>query len=266
MATPGDTEEARQNLRDTLTSYYNRVVRANRRYKTAIDSDAIDDTDYSRLEEDREQMKAISSQYEHVFTILAVKTTDASKKKTDEDNLDTFEGEVSSTRRRIKQILTFKDIERTIAKLEYATSNLNTAWDKEPGKDHSVLSADITAYKDELNRLLVAIPMTGTERYRVPAGKAYHAANLILAKIKIPIDTKPYHSDSLTGGFKRPTVNTPKFSGELKDWESFWNAFKISVHNDTTLSQVAKLNHLREAMKDKDLYRRLFRMKKQWPS
>ena len=45
----------------------------------------------------------------------------------------------------------------------------------------------------------------------------------------------------------------------MKEWHTFWTAFKLAIHNATDLDPEIKLSYLKEAMKDKTLQRTLSR-------
>ena len=60
-----------------------------------------------------------------------------------------------------------------------------------------------------------------------------------------------------TSGYKRAPLHVPTFSGEMKEWHTFWTAFKLAIHNATDLDPEIKLSYLKEAMRDKALQRTL---------
>ena len=50
-----------------------------------------------------------------------------------------------------------------------------------------------------------------------------------------------------------PTIEVPKFSGDLLDWSSFWVAFKSTIEDRSELSNNQKLHYLRQAISDPEL-------------
>ncbi|GBN80335.1 hypothetical protein AVEN_65111-1 [Araneus ventricosus] len=42
-----------------------------------------------------------------------------------------------------------------------------------------------------------------------------------------------------------PKLTIPKFNGDSLYWNSFWNSFRVAIHNNTSLSKVEKFNYLR---------------------
>ncbi|GBN48280.1 hypothetical protein AVEN_68211-1 [Araneus ventricosus] len=42
-----------------------------------------------------------------------------------------------------------------------------------------------------------------------------------------------------------PKLTIPKFNGDSLYWNSFWNSFRVAIHDNTSLSKVEKFNYLR---------------------
>ncbi|GBM37677.1 hypothetical protein AVEN_138330-1 [Araneus ventricosus] len=42
-----------------------------------------------------------------------------------------------------------------------------------------------------------------------------------------------------------PKLTIPKFNGDSLYWNSFWNSFRVAIHDSTSLSKVEKFNYLR---------------------
>ena len=50
-----------------------------------------------------------------------------------------------------------------------------------------------------------------------------------------------------------PTIDVPKFTGDILDWSSFWSAFKSTIEDRKELSDTQRLHYLRQAIKDPEL-------------
>lgn len=59
--------------------------------------------------------------------------------------------------------------------------------------------------------------------------------------------------DFLFFSFKLTKLQLPTFSGQVKDWNSFWDRFANVVHNILAILPVIKLFHLLNCIKDKAL-------------
>ena len=52
------------------------------------------------------------------------------------------------------------------------------------------------------------------------------------------------------GGVKLPKLSVPPFDGNVVNWRSFWEQFRVSVHDKPKLSNVEKLAYLKHALND----------------
>ena len=50
-----------------------------------------------------------------------------------------------------------------------------------------------------------------------------------------------------------PTIDVPKFTGDILDWSSFWSAFKSTIEDRKELSDTQRLHYLRQAINDPEL-------------
>lgn len=44
---------------------------------------------------------------------------------------------------------------------------------------------------------------------------------------------------------KLPKLQIPKYNRELRSWETFWNQFDLTIHRNTSLSNISKFRYLR---------------------
>ena len=57
-----------------------------------------------------------------------------------------------------------------------------------------------------------------------------------------PVNHPSSSSEATT---RLPKLNLPTFSGDPLLWQSFWDCFEAAVHNNSSLTDVQKLNYLR---------------------
>ena len=65
-----------------------------------------------------------------------------------------------------------------------------------------------------------------------------------------PVNAAP---PSLDGhGVKLPKLDVPKFDGNIVNWKTFWEQFKVSIHSRSSLSDAKKLVlvYLQHLLKD----------------
>ena len=67
---------------------------------------------------------------------------------------------------------------------------------------------------------------------------------LLQTRVDAPLPT------AVRTGVKLPQLAVPTFDGNITNWRSFWEQFKVSVHDRSTLSPSEKLTYLRHALKD----------------
>ena len=53
-----------------------------------------------------------------------------------------------------------------------------------------------------------------------------------------------------TKGVRLPKLDVPTFNGDILNWRSFWEQFRVSVHDRSNLSNSEKLVYLHHALKD----------------
>ena len=63
-------------------------------------------------------------------------------------------------------------------------------------------------------------------------------------------DSDVSKSTKLHEGVKLPTLEVPKFDGDIICWKMFWEQFNISVHTRANLSNAEKLVYLQHSVKD----------------
>lgn len=51
-------------------------------------------------------------------------------------------------------------------------------------------------------------------------------------------------NNSKTSSVRLPTLEIPSFSGDKLKWSEFWDAFEASIHKNTNISDIEKLNYL----------------------
>ena len=64
----------------------------------------------------------------------------------------------------------------------------------------------------------------------------------------VSVGSSPAASDSK--GVKLPKLDVPTFDGNILNWHSFWEQFRVSVHDRSTLSASEELVYLQHSLKD----------------
>ena len=57
-------------------------------------------------------------------------------------------------------------------------------------------------------------------------------------------------TESAGSGVRLPKIAVPTFDGDILSWRQFWEQFRVSVHDRSTMSNAEKLVYLQHALKD----------------
>ena len=102
--------------------------------------------------------------------------------------------------------------------------------------------------------------MEETHPQRIAADLAMTEYLELTAKVNKPhpsSETKPrLSSETGLGGMKYALHAAPTFSGDQKDYQSFWAEFK-QIHETSHFSEAAKLAYLKQGQQDLDIRRRI---------
>ena len=175
---------------------------------------------------------------------------------------DEFTETVIATKFTIKLLLSKRAVHRAMTSLEAAVDSLNQAFMAEPEGDHSHALEVIRGKEARLSAELETTDLADSAPLITQTTTALRKSYLVQAKMakRVTPDAKPtLPTDRARGGYKVATLSVPKFSGKLRDWHSFWNAFKETIHDSPEFSKMVKLSYLREAQKDDCLYKQLSR-------
>ena len=113
----------------------------------------------------------------------------------------------------------------------------------------SDLKRDLTEIRDSL----FAMGLDNTDKLMATLEKMEHGIfecslhiKELLQPVKGTATTPMVHDNS---GVKLPKLDIPTFSGNVLEWQTFWEQFRVSVH-ERVISDAEKLVYLRQALKD----------------
>ena len=256
-----DVDQLRKGLKRTQT----KLRRHHDRFTKMLAEDSPATTDFYILEEAYKSVEALHKDYSRKADELEGEEEDAAKATEDEGNYEAFQELMIATKFVIKLLLSKRAVHRAMTSLETEVDILNKAFMAKPRGDHSPAVAFIKEKATKLSAELEKTNLKDEDPLIIQSRGVQEKASLVQAKVTETLmpdvrpdySVKPHTKEGTKSGFKLPQMVVPTFSGELADWQSFWNAFKTSIHDSVEFSKTAKLHHLREAMKDKALYRRL---------
>ena len=252
-------------LRKGLKRLQAKLQRHHDRFSKMLAEDSPATTDFYTLEEAYKSVESLQKDYSKKSDNMEGVEEDEGLTNEDETAYEAFQELMIATKFIIKLLLSKRAVHRAMNSLETAVDILNEAFMDKPRADHS---SAVTFIKEGANKLSAELEKTSLkdeEGLIIQAKAVQKKAAFVQAKvtettmpgIKPEDFTRPHFKDGTKSGFKAPTITVPTFSGALEDWQSFWSAFERSIHRSEDFSKAAKLHYLREAMKDKTLYRRL---------
>ena len=129
-----------------------------------------------------------------------------------------------------------------------------------PEANYGAILEDMVKGRTLLNNHLAASRIEEDHPLRGQAAEIYRKVDRLRVKMGVPhIPDDKSSVKKSSSGYKRAPLHVPTFSGDVKDWHTFWAAFKIAIHTATDLDPEIKLSYLKAAMKDKSLQRTLAR-------
>ena len=125
---------------------------------------------------------------------------------------------------------------------------------------HSLISTNIARVTQLLEACTAAVerPTVQTpphhDEHTHPDAGSHHSAHvedLPLVTAGDPPPTERISDTSRSREITRlPKLTIPTFSGNVLEWQSFWDCFETAVHNNPALSNVQKLNYLRAQLQE----------------
>ena len=140
------------------------------------------------------------------------------------------------------------------------TKKLGQHFKEDPDKNYSASLKLCSQLQDSLVITIGASSVEETHPQRIAADLAMTEYLELAASIIQPYphaEAKPrLSSETGLGGMKYALHAAPTFSGEQKDYQSFWAEFK-QIHETSHFSEAAKLAYLKQGQQDPDIRRRI---------
>ena len=185
---------------------------------------------------------------------------------TDEDlAMETFQDSISSARDTADRLLALKSVLTGLADFKNESTSLQDFLDSNPESNQTDPFKELkTLYqnlKEEWKR--ANLPSTHSLKAELDEcmktitslGSAVCAVKDKSDPLSTSLSTSMSSDRSCCGYSKSdlPTIEIPKFHGNILEWSSFWAAFRSSIDSRKELSNTQKLQYLRQAVKDPDV-------------
>ena len=176
----------------------------------------------------------------------------------DEKDMDKHRSAVQEGLRLCSLCHSMKNVYDATQALEENLVKLEAFYDDKPERNYNSNLKVLSQYLDAVIRTLGDSSMEKTHPLRQVASKVIDRVYLFQTTVATSESkVKPtMHPEGGVGGLKFGTVSPPSFSGNQKDYQTFWSEFK-SIHLTDKLTGANKLGYLRQAQKDPELRRRI---------
>ena len=105
----------------------------------------------------------------------------------------------------------------------------------------------ISSLPDECNYLITALETMKRSRVHERLLKIEECLGGVTASTNAELRNKFAAADTAS---KLPKLMLKKFSGEVIQWQSFWDSYKSAMHNEKGLSVITKFSYLRDLLED----------------
>ena len=236
----GDTEEDRDQIRLLRKK---EVKAMNARHQLLIDMDnAKTERPFSsallkdRLGEIRSHMKRL----EKLLNVLREKETEEEKREEDEEARSDILARGFESVTLCMNLQVWKDVSILIESTADSLEAVETLKTEDSTLDLSLCLEDVNKQMKEM--------YTRMKEFAGPPNDPLWT-NVKALKVRVVralAQKKPDMKPMIAGGeevceFKLPKINIPKFKGGLEAWHAFWNRFRTAVHENTKVSEPAKL-------------------------
>ena len=184
---------------------------------------------------------------------------DEGLREADEKSISDFKASVQEALSLASICHSMKSLAIATQMLENNMTKLEQHFELEPEKNYTASLKLCCQLQDSLVVTLGNSCLKDNHPQRVAADQAMTTYLELTARVNKPHkeDSKPrLSSETGLGGMKYALHSAPTFSGDQKDFQSFWSEFK-QIHNTPHFSEAAKLAYLKQGQLDLDIKRRI---------
>ena len=185
--------------------------------------------------------------------------TDEGLREVDAKSISDFKNSVQEALSLASTCHSMKSLAIATQMLENNMTKLEQHFELEPEKNYAASLKLCCQLQDSLVVTLGNSCLKDSHPQRVAADQAMTTYLELTARVNKPHkeESKPkLSSETGLGGMKYALHSAPTFSGDQKDFQSFWSEFK-QIHNTLHFSEAAKLAYLKQAQLDLDIKRRI---------
>ena len=238
------------------------IRRMSKKLKRIVADNLHELQDLDLLEVEKLELLTLKTEYKNNSAQLANMEEDAHLKEADEEAYQAMDENITAALMSCGLLLSWKRVQSAAQMLDNSVTSLNNLWTRDPDAQYSSLVTEMSRDCKTLQIMVETSRIDKGDPLRDQAREICARADGLRIKLggtHTSEDKSSVKKGSHTSGYKRAPLQVPTFNGEMKEWHTFWTAFKLAIHNATDLDPEIKLSYLKEAMKDKTLQRTLSR-------
>uniref|UniRef100_A0A915P6W5 CCHC-type domain-containing protein n=1 Tax=Meloidogyne floridensis TaxID=298350 RepID=A0A915P6W5_9BILA len=158
----------------------------------------------------------------------------------DENNLIRANGSISLHRANIRSLITSLELE--LGHVSETITDITSAHEK-----WMTVRTSMTGAERQADTPIYEAFTTETPFLNILRDLKRYSRKLLSEKAKLT-EALPDPSQITNTHFHLPKLSLPKFSGKCVEFTSFWNSFKVGVHDVPDLSDAVKFNYLKECL------------------
>ena len=184
-----------------------------------------------------------------------------SEEKAEAAALETFEEKVDRVRDLADEMIVLKKAHLSLEHLRNDVEALQDNINSEPGKSHERALTDVKTEFAKLRKLMDKSQATPDHHLKQELTRFSH----LICQLSTTSKPSPpiMHTPSApvpvrTKTVQLPKIHLPKFDGDVMNWSTFWNQFRVAVDSNPDLTEEHKLAYLRDAVQDSSTKHLLF--------
>ena len=227
---------------------------------TAIEDKALSAVDIRWINDVSGCIMTERERFDTLAEVVLDEEEDEGVRETDARVITEFKGYVQEALRLAAMCHSMKSLDVSTQLLRTNIKRLRNQVRDEPEKNHGPSLKLCSQLQDALVATMQAASVEETHPQRIAADSATNEYLELAASIVQhvpPAEGKPrLSSETGLGGMKYALHAAPTFSGDQKDFQSFWAEFR-QIHETPQFSEAAKLAYLRQGQQDPDIKRRI---------
>ena len=183
----------------------------------------------------------------------------------EEHAADTFSASISATRDLGEQLLCYKSVLNGLANFTSDLDAIQQTLSSKPESNQVSALQDLKALFSSLRSQWQTANLPRDHPIKAELDSCTKVLATLAADVTAASDKSDTSSVSssasstpaspcfIWGKNDLPTIQVPKFSGDIMDWSSYWASFKSTIEDRKELSNTQRLHYLRESITDPEL-------------